>query len=173
MGLAVPLAPSLDVKNMGKLGPKFYGPFQIIKKFGDIAYRLQLPQGAKIHDVFQVGLLKPFHGELPTVPGALPPLHHGRACPTLARVIHAQLAHGRRELLVQWTWQEASDASWMELDEFRRLYPRFQLEDALNLQGGRDVMVGLQYSRRAKRNRVRDGSEQRPEADGAVPTVLI
>jgi hypothetical protein len=124
---------SLEVKNTGKLGPKFYGPFWIIEKVGEVVYRLQLPQGAKIHDVFHVGLLKPFYGELPTAPSALPPLRHGRACPTPAKVIRARLAHGRHELLMQWTGQAASDVSWMELDEFWRLYPTFQLEDKLNL----------------------------------------
>jgi hypothetical protein len=34
---------------------------------------------------------------------------------------------------MQWTGQAASDVSWMELDEFWRLYPTFQLEDKLNL----------------------------------------
>jgi hypothetical protein len=31
---------SLDVKNRGKLRPKFYGPFKIVEKIGDVAYRL-------------------------------------------------------------------------------------------------------------------------------------
>jgi hypothetical protein len=102
---------SLDVKNRGKLGPKFYGLFQIIEKVGDVAYLLQLPRGAKIHNVFHVGLLKPFHGELPRALGTLPPLHHGQVCPTPAKLIRARLAHGRCKLLMQWTGQAASDAS--------------------------------------------------------------
>jgi hypothetical protein len=64
---------------------------------------------------------------------------------------------------VQWTGQATSDASWIELDE------PVQLEDELNLHGGRDVMVGLQYSRRAKQNRVQGSGEQRTEAGGAAP----
>ena len=44
----------------------------------------------------------------------------------------------------------ASETSWVALEEFQHLFPKFQLEDELLVQGGRDVMVGLQYKRRNK-----------------------
>jgi hypothetical protein len=43
---------SLDIKGKGKVGPKFYGPFKIMERVGDVAYKMQLPAGAKIHDCF-------------------------------------------------------------------------------------------------------------------------
>jgi hypothetical protein len=71
---------SLDIKGRGKLEPKFYGPFKILERVGDVSYKLDLPAGTKLHDVFLVGLLKPFQGEPPLSPGVLPPIHHGCAC---------------------------------------------------------------------------------------------
>jgi hypothetical protein len=68
---------SLDIKGQGKLGPKFYGPFKILERIGDVVYKLQLSVGARLHDVFHVGLLKKFYGEPLAAPPKLPPIHHG------------------------------------------------------------------------------------------------
>jgi hypothetical protein len=45
----------------GKLPPRYIGPFQIIEKCGNVAYRLKLPeQLSAVHNVFHVSQLKKF-----------------------------------------------------------------------------------------------------------------
>ena len=40
-----------------KLAPKKYGSFEILKKIGTRAYKLELHSRERIHDVFHVSLL--------------------------------------------------------------------------------------------------------------------
>ena len=43
---------TLGLRNALKLSSKYYEPFKILKKVGNRAYQLHLPEGTKLHDVF-------------------------------------------------------------------------------------------------------------------------
>ena len=47
----------------GKLKPRVDGPFKIIEKIGENAYKLQLPDEYEISPMFNVKVLRAYHGE--------------------------------------------------------------------------------------------------------------
>jgi hypothetical protein len=132
------------------LGPKFFGPYQVTTKIGEISYRLQLPAHARIHDVFHVSLLKKFEGTAPAVAPQLPTLLHGKVIPSPDRVLRARLNRGVWELLIKWQGRSEADTTWEQLEDFKRSYPKVELEDELfGGEGGNviDAFIGKQYQR--------------------------
>jgi len=57
---------SVAFRSSAKLAPKYYRPYAIIDKIGSVAYKIQLPTGSLIHDVFHLSQLKKFVGEAST-----------------------------------------------------------------------------------------------------------
>ncbi|WVZ69639.1 hypothetical protein U9M48_018398 [Paspalum notatum var. saurae] len=102
-------AASLPQATSGKLKPRFYGSYRIVELINNVAVRLALPQQARLHDVFHVGLLKKFHGDPPQAPPPLPAVRHGAVVPEPARAVKARRARGVRQVLIH--WKGASPAS--------------------------------------------------------------
>lgn len=84
-----------------KLQPRYFEPFKVIRKIGSRAYKLELPP-SKIHDIFYISLLKPFHGDPALTMPALPPPADGRVVPTPQKILRARMYKGEWEILVLW-----------------------------------------------------------------------
>ena len=147
-------AVGITAASPSKLGPRYFGPYQVIEWLGTVAYRLQLPPKARIHNVFHVALLKKYEGDPHASIMPLPAILRGRVVPTRSQVVRARLNRGRWELLVQWAGCSPVDATWEPIADFKERYPAFQLADELFVgEEGNvvDSFIGRHYRRRMRR----------------------
>nr|GFC67089.1 putative reverse transcriptase domain-containing protein [Tanacetum cinerariifolium] len=50
----------------GKLNPRYVGPFKVLERVGDVAYKLDLPEElSRVHNMFHVSNLKKCHADEP------------------------------------------------------------------------------------------------------------
>ena len=128
-------------KNSNKLSAHYFGPFPMLKRIGQVAYKLALPSTTRIHDVFHVSLLKPFRGTASDKPLPFPPgiihFHHVLE-PYLIlqeRQVHNQ-GSDLSQILVWWQSLPRTIATWEDKEELKRPYPDFNLEDKVEVDEG-------------------------------------
>ena len=99
--------------------PKYDGPFEIVKRIRNVAYKLKLPERLKRHPTFHVSFLKPYHSD------PSPDKVQAKRNPPMVRVEFnkeiASILQDRKmgnwknkwtEYLIHWKGKPVSEASW-------------------------------------------------------------
>ena len=113
-----------------KLQNKYYGPFLIIQKVGNSAYKLQFPQGVQIHPVFHVSQLKKHIGSK-TIPSPMLPMVNvdGTIKTGPTAVLQVRQIPRNNLPVVQWLiqWQNLSEeeATWEDANFIKYPFPEF------------------------------------------------
>ncbi|GJT91570.1 retrotransposon-related protein [Tanacetum coccineum] len=119
-----------------KFSQKFYGPFEIIAKVGQVAYKLKLPAQAQIHDVFHISQLKKDRGPLVPMDSVMLPQcdKEGTLLKQPLKLLDRRIAgKGNRVVvyvvygLVQWSNGTTEDASWEDLERLVKDFPAFDV----------------------------------------------
>ncbi|GAA0147441.1 hypothetical protein LIER_07140 [Lithospermum erythrorhizon] len=117
---------------------RYEGPYEVVQKVGTRSYKLALPPHLKIHPVFHVSLLKPYHrdkedpsrSESHRAPIANVVSYDKEVDEILAdRVIHKRGTPNWTEYYVRWKGLPDSEASWEcehDLWQFRDMIEAYE-----------------------------------------------
>lgn len=138
---------SIRGSHHNKFAKRYFGPYQIARRIGSVAYELILPAAAHIHPVFHISKLKPFFGVPPTTVPALDATVTGTlVTPQPVQLLgtrHIRSSKGNvLQVLVQWEGLSAAKNTWENWKELLESYPHCNLEDKIELDGvGNDTKV--------------------------------
>jgi hypothetical protein len=134
---------SLKKSGAEKLKPHFYRPYKVIRRVGEVAYEMELPEGSRIHNTFHVSCLKKALGQQVTTSTDLPPLdEEGQLVLAPKRIVDVREQRLRsrviREYLVVWRGFPTEDATW-EGEQILQ-HPDLELLEDKQSWEGRTVM---------------------------------
>ncbi|TYK15071.1 Ty3/gypsy retrotransposon protein [Cucumis melo var. makuwa] len=164
---------SLARKRAEKLAPKYYGPYRIIETIGEVAYRLDLPPEASIHNVFHISQLKLKLGNQHNVQIQQPQLtaeFELQLWPETVLGIRWSPELGANEWLVKWKGLPDSEATWESVYSMNQQFPSFHLEDKVILEPRgivRPPIINV-YKRRGKKGKLQDSKEERENGNEIV-----
>ena len=115
----------------GKLKPRYIGPFDVIRRVGELAYELALPPSLdKVHNVFHVSMIKkyvrdpnhilPDYRELNVQPDAT---YEEKPLRILARRDKVLRRKTIPLVKVLWSRRRQEEASWEKEEDMRKEYP--------------------------------------------------
>nr|GEV69478.1 putative polyprotein [Tanacetum cinerariifolium] len=114
----------------GKLNPRYVGPFKVLKRVGDVAYKLDLPEElSRVHNTFHVSNLKKCHADEPLAV-SLDGLHFDDKLyfvKELVKIVDREVKRLKRSRIplvkVRWNSKRGPEFTWEREDQFRKKDP--------------------------------------------------
>lgn len=119
---------SVAVRTNQKLAAKYYGPYKVLQRVGKVAYKLQLPAGARIHDTIHVSQLKKRIGVDKAVQTTPPnPEDVEAEDPKPYKILERKLVkkgnYPAVMVKVQWTQGTEEEATWEDWYKLKKQFP--------------------------------------------------
>jgi hypothetical protein len=152
---------SLAPRANQKLSFKYFGPFEITQRVGQVAYKLRLPKSSHIHPVFHISLLKKVVGQDVSVSSSLPRGLTEYQVPekVLQRRVTFKGARSVPQALIKWT--ESSEcqclATWEDVEPLKQRFPAALAWGQAGFQGGKNVRATLH---KRMKSSVLEGNEE-------------
>ncbi|GJV99809.1 hypothetical protein Tco_1555061 [Tanacetum coccineum] len=121
----------------GRLNPRYVGPFKVLEKVGEVAYKLKLPEElSKVHNTFHVPNLKKCHADKPlAVP--LDGLHLDDKLhfdEELVEIVGPEVKWLKRSRIplvkVRWNSNRGPKFTWEREDQFKKKYTHLFIKTA-------------------------------------------
>ncbi|KFK23310.1 hypothetical protein AALP_AAs43195U000200 [Arabis alpina] len=120
-----------------KLAARFYGPYEVEARVGEVAYKLKLPTGSKIHHTFHISQLKKAVGSS-FQPMDLPDQLTGEgvleAEPEACMGVRVHPQTSQEEVLIKWKGLPDCDSTWEWSGVIQEQFPSFNLEDKVSFK---------------------------------------
>ncbi|KAE8694183.1 hypothetical protein F3Y22_tig00110788pilonHSYRG00591 [Hibiscus syriacus] len=132
---------SLALRKNLKLAARFFGPYKIQKRIGQVAYKLELPPESKLHPVFHISLLKKRIGKQ-GLTSINPPevASDGQLKVYPATVLNRRVVRRRNQavnqFLIQWMNMTPAYATWEDAKVLRTQFPDFDPWGQGSIDGG-------------------------------------
>ncbi|KAH6554871.1 hypothetical protein KP509_1Z300500 [Ceratopteris richardii] len=133
--LQVPaISTSLSTGKCSKLSPRYCGPWKIVKKLSDVAYRLELPLDSKVHPVFHVSKLRKYISrEDNLIEGIVSLQETDRLDHSRDRILDRRQKRLKnrviQEYLVAWRGLPLTDSTWESASLVCKYFPSLIIED--------------------------------------------